>query len=141
MYPPIDVIGLAQRMGIKIFSYEGLSCNEQLCDGLLQFDNNDVPTIWVEGTHHENRQRFTVAHELGHLMLHEFKLQWYDTIKLFNQYDPYERQANQFAENLLIPSAMLFVSIRGGETVGQLALKYKVSDVVMENRLKNLGYL
>lgn len=36
---------------------------------------------------------------------------------------------------------MVIASVRGGETVGQLALKFKVSDKVMQDKLKKLGFL
>src|SRR6516225_5201897 len=35
------------------------------------FIRDNVPIIGINATHHPHRQRFTLAHEIGHLVLHK----------------------------------------------------------------------
>jgi Zn-dependent peptidase ImmA (M78 family) len=62
---PIDVISIVQAQGIRIRHSE----MEDSVSGLLVI-KGDVVTLGVNKTHHPNRQRFTIAHELGHFLLH-----------------------------------------------------------------------
>ena len=57
----------------SIAEYLGLEVSEEIMDrdmsGYLEFRNNR----WVAGVnilHHPNRRRFTLAHEIGHFVLH-----------------------------------------------------------------------
>src|SRR5437667_10664688 len=69
--------------------------------------------ILVNSQHHANRQRFTIAHELGHLLLHGYKTPHAD--KQFRLRDARssegsvleEIQANQFGAELLMPSTRI----------------------------------
>jgi Zn-dependent peptidase ImmA (M78 family) len=71
--------------------------------------------IGVNPAHHLNRQRFTIAHELGHYFLHEgleehvdqnFRVEWRnaDTSRAVNWQ---KIQANRFAAELLMPTSFL----------------------------------
>ena len=63
--PPVPVEKIAAALGAKIkyAPYEGEIA------GMLARGNGEV-VIGVNSLHHPNRQRFTIAHELGHLLLH-----------------------------------------------------------------------
>lgn len=85
------------------------------------------PLILVEKSDHPTRQRFTLAHELGHLLL-----PWHlggafacDTATDHPDFSPaanFEPEANRFAAELLLPSAWLdaLISSRHDEKVGDL---------------------
>lgn len=85
------------------------------------------PLILVERSDHPTRQRFTLAHELGHLLL-----PWHlggafacDTATDHPDFSPtanFEPEANRFAAELLLPSAWLdaLISSRRDEKVGDL---------------------
>src|SRR4051794_28798785 len=64
--PPIAVDVIAKHRGIKL-QYEPF---EDDISGVLYRDFNQT-IIGVSSLHHPNRQRFTIAHELGHFFLHE----------------------------------------------------------------------
>ena len=74
--------------------------------------------ILVNSKHHPNRQRFTIAHELGHLLLHGYRTPHAD--KQFRLRDARssegsvleEIQANQFAAELLMPRATILRAIQ-----------------------------
>lgn len=107
------------------------------------------------------RKRFTVAHELGHLLLEHIPeqdhLDWSFTIirrdgRSSEANDFQEIEANFFAASLLMPKRMLRKDVearRGfhGEVsideaeISRLAKRYGVSRVAMQYRLMNLGIL
>ena len=110
--------------------------------------------IAVNPAQHSNRQRFTIAHELGHYFLHKdlgehvdqnFRVAWRkaDSSAGVNWI---EIEANRFAAELLIPTRFLksdldsldSIDIR---TVAVLASRYGVSKDAMKFRLTNLGIL
>jgi Zn-dependent peptidase ImmA (M78 family) len=110
----------------------------------------------VNSNHHPNRQRFTIAHELGHIMLHRAKLDstvLIDKNRNFIPRDPvsaegtdrFEMQANAFASELLMPERLLkqVLSESAGdfhddEYLKSLAKKFKVSLAALQYRLARL---
>ena len=109
-----------------------------------QYIAENPPRIVFNVVDHKLRQRFTVAHELGHHILHHGN-SFRDPAKNFslNNYDPKEAGANRFAAELLMPedSLKFFVYRRGMKQVPQLAETFKVSEQAMLFRLKNLGWV
>ena len=89
--------------------------------------------LWVNGTQALVRQRFTLAHELGHAWCkHDGKLV-VDTIATLSGRDttPYEIAANAFAAELLIPRAAFEARAPGGDPtldeVVSIAARYGTS--------------
>ena len=82
----------------------------------------------------QGRFRFSIAHELGHILLNHEPLK-----HIFERRSPaIERQADSFAAELLLPEQFL----RGDcadYTVKELAARYRVSRQSLEFRLKDLG--
>lgn len=65
MTPPIDVVELARRMGV-----DSIKTERMFEDGRLEQDGRHA-TIYLRADLPPTRQRFTIAHELGHrLLLH-----------------------------------------------------------------------
>jgi len=90
------------------------------------------------------RQRFTIAHELGHYVLgHGDKFR--DPLRNFStsNYDPNEVAANRFAGAILMPEIAVeyWVISQGITDLRTLAEKFDVSEVAMQYRLKNLGLI
>jgi len=63
------------------------------------------PVIVINKQNSEEAQSFTLAHELGHLLLHRHSS--IDTNEDFNQYQGIEKDANEFAGQLLVPDEFL----------------------------------
>jgi Zn-dependent peptidase ImmA (M78 family) len=122
--------------------------------------NKRRSVIGANKSHHPHRQRFTIAHELGHFLLHEGETVHLDesreafTINLRDARsergeDNDEREANLFAAELLMPAKFLAEELQGkaldllGDTafLEMLAKKYKVSVQALTFRLANLGYI
>jgi len=93
-------------------------------DGFL---SNDLTTIFVDNDlykdqRYENRIRFTLAHEVGHFILHKEEIQgmkfrttneWLNFRENFSEENLswFEQQANEFAGRLLVPKQRLIVEL------------------------------
>lgn len=85
------------------------------------------------------RQKFSVAHELGHL--HLGHVHGRSSIDL-NTKDFDEVEANQFAANLLMPRSFLARDIKAGiRDVSALSKKYVVSEEAMWWQLSTTGLI
>ncbi len=152
--PPVPIERLARRLGAEV-RYEPL---EGDLSGMLFLEEGGRAIIGVNALHPKSRQRFTIAHELGHLRLHEcsgihvdrkFPIRLRDE-RSSQAVDYEEIEANGFAAELLMPAAMLeadldgyatdFVDYDDDDLIRHLADKYKVSTQAMAFRLLNLGY-
>jgi Zn-dependent peptidase ImmA (M78 family) len=104
---------------------------------------NDKWIIGVNRLHHRNRQRYTLAHELGHYILHKEKnIDIVDTTFFRNsETDSIEYMANEFAAKLLMPQDKVEALINQGiKNIGELAEKFEVSASAMKYRVLSLGY-
>ncbi|HEY9013269.1 MAG TPA: ImmA/IrrE family metallo-endopeptidase [Devosia sp.] len=91
--------------------------------------------IGVNSLHHPHRQRFTVAHELGHYFLHRDSEPFEDGL-LFrreNQINRKEREANEFAALLLMPAIEFRQAIGDGD-IENVAARFGVSRQAAEFR-------
>lgn len=110
---PIDVDLILDLKDISLIPAPGIG-NDGFC-------SRDFDRIYYDPQQPEVRTRFTVAHELGHCVLHKdylqqnFGLNWTDFsewLDFLDQIDPFderemETQANIFASHLLIPETPL----------------------------------
>lgn len=135
---PVDLERIAVHLGILI--------RREALDGDISgflFRQNDQAAIVVNRRQSKTRQRFTIAHEIGHYILDHKR----DEIHVDRAFvlkfrrgkpagsDPDEIQANAFAAALLMPRDMLSADIRSFEhngviddtTIQTLANKYGVS--------------
>ena len=149
--PPVPVERLAKRLGVEV-RYEPLNGN---LSGML-FREGGRAIIGVNSLHARSRQRFTIAHELGHLALHErqgihldrkFPIVRQRDGRSSLAIDPEEIEANGFAAELLMPAAMLENDLADAdpyyeddELIRWLADRYEVSLQAMAIRLGNLGF-
>ena len=147
---PIDIETLAVQAG-AVLSYEPF---EGELSGVLVKENDRI-VIGVNSTDPKNRQRFTIAHELGHLLLQHPGEIFVDHVisrrdkKSSLAIDWQEIEANKFAAELLMPEDLLLEKAQfiqennNGITaialLTQLAKDFQVSAQAMEIRLTNLG--
>ena len=108
-------------------------------------------TIGVNSKHAPTRRRFTIAHELGHFLLHEGLLSHVDKDFRVNYRDDEsslatnieEIEANTFAASLLMPEPFLQAlnaedAVDDDSRVAELAAEFDVSRHAMSLRLINL---
>ena len=121
-------------------------CYEQMPPHYSGYFRN-VNGKWVIGInqlHHKNRKRYTLAHELGHYILHKEKSVNIVDTTFFrnNEADSVEYMANEFAAKLLMPEGKVrdLVNNQGIKNIGELAEKFEVSASAMKYRIISLGY-
>jgi len=144
---PVPLEQIARREGIKI---ELASLDDDLSG--MSFIKNGVAVIVLNLNHHPNRRRFTLAHEIGHHLMHVPYLTnnvHVDKVVLNRDavssqaIDNKEIQANAFAAELLMPEAELRkyhnVDFNDDAFLYSLAKKLKVSVTALTYRLINLG--
>jgi Zn-dependent peptidase ImmA (M78 family) len=159
---PVRVEDLAKTLGADV---RYTPAKESLSGFLLRDHGSGRALIGVNNTHHDNRQRFTIAHEIGHFLLHTgqdvyvqgcsgsgLKVSLRDE-NASARTDVEEREANFFAAELLMPAMFLHADLKSygtfdfleedtlGGVLGSLAEKYKVSKHALAYRLVNLGYV
>jgi Zn-dependent peptidase ImmA (M78 family) len=150
--PPVAVEDIARRLGARL-SFERFGPD---VSGML-FRDGPNAVIGVNATHAKTRQRFTIAHEIGHLNLHEGRPMFVDrTVRIDRRdadaslgLDPEEIEANSFAAALLMPEDMILTAVTQSsihlgatgtvEIIRRLANRFDVSPQAMEYRLANLG--
>lgn len=152
--PAVDLERIARRLGARIAPMRLSDAS-----GLLITQPGVVPCIVVNEAEPPPRQRFTIAHEIGHLVLrHHFDTDHVHVdrghvISFRNDRsaagtDPREIEANQFAAVLLMPGAILKREARRISSgplreveVEKLAKRFEVSVQAMTIRLNTLRLL
>jgi Zn-dependent peptidase ImmA (M78 family) len=98
--------------------------------------------VWVNGKQSVERQRFTVAHEYGHVCCgHEGRQLDTQAIISGATRDPQEVQANAFAAQLLAPRAGVEAMVDGAPTledVVRIASHFGISTIAAVYRLRTL---
>lgn len=138
---PIDPVKIATAAGIAVYGRGGWGDFDYPYSGFYRILNG-VPSIEYNVTEPAVRQRFTVAHELGHFALgHEDAPR--DAGNFQSSGDFRERQANKFAAELLMPTSLVNHYFNNGyaNSVEALASMFGVSKDAMGYRLINLGLL
>jgi Zn-dependent peptidase ImmA (M78 family) len=150
--PPVPVEEIARKLGARV-AFEHFAPD---VSGVLVRDARAI-VIGVNAAHPKTRQRFTIAHEIGHLRLHQGRPMFVDRAVRVDRrdgtasrgIDAEEIAANRFAAELLMPEEMVLEAVgqvavpgdRGGSAaiIARLAEKFDVSEQAMEYRLANLG--
>lgn len=142
--PPIDVVGVATRCGSRVLAWDTA---EEAVSGLL-VALDDGPLIAYNAGHPSGRTRFTIAHELGHLLMKHLDSFHVDlTVREGAEgrpgYDPSkEKTANEFAAELLMPEKWVRerLSYKFEMPLKLVANKvFEVSELAFGYRLMNLG--
>ncbi len=154
---PVDLSKVARSLDV-IVHFDTL---EDKVSGVLVVKGGERNAL-INASHHSNRQRFSLAHELGHLVLHDSEgdrlfidtnMRVYQRIgtptdAAYGQPDSTtsaqeEREANQFASALLMPVDLVQEQARSLDLseesdVAYLARTFGVSDQAMSIRLQQL---
>ena len=135
---PINIKGLAKALGLKI---KPRILAEETSGHLEKIDNEWVVTVNL--LHHPRRQRFTLAHEIAHYILHRDRSDSFIDGKFFrsDEKNPMEREADSFAAELLMPEAEFRNFVKSeSSTVEDIANHFEVSSLAVRIRAKNLGF-
>lgn len=137
---PVEVMPIASALGLTVF--KSVDWPKDV-SGMIVKDTGHGGesgySIYVNGTHPDTRRRFTIAHEIGHFILHKDDIG--DGIVDDGLYrsklaGKKETQANQFAAELLMPWHLINKAMGdGNKTVQALANVLNVSISAMSIRL------
>ena len=87
----------------------------------------------------EDRRRFTIAHEIGHFVLHPGRCRAERDGLANAAMLAEEREADAFAAELLMPEHLVWQAVREqGADVQRLADRFQVSSRAMQVRLRRL---
>ena len=159
---PINVDWIVTLLGVEL--NENINFDEISTAGSVSIGSQNA-VIWINPVENSYppRRRFTIAHEIGHLILHMDPKagvrEFVDTKKTLNRRDSYwdlkEYEANNFAAQLLMPIEL--INEHGKRIIGtykkrwneekmpilifieEMADLFEVSEPAMKYRLKNIG--
>ena len=143
--PPIDIKAIAKAEGFKLYNQK----LPQDVSGMIE-KTKSQKNIYINSGHAPTRQRFSLAHELGHHFLHTIDGEHKDNATLFrkeNETTPeIDKEANRFASELLMPDKLIRkeIAFSGKEIdeilIGELSSTFEVSPIALTYRLQNLGF-
>ncbi|MFY0602597.1 MAG: ImmA/IrrE family metallo-endopeptidase [Flavobacteriaceae bacterium] len=153
---PIPIKKIVKQLGVELKPF---NLGSEV-SGVCVIENNNA-RIGYNPTESEGRQRFTIAHELGHFILGHNKNAndlFVDNVKVMFRRNgsttkelKQEREANIFAASILMPENLIQKEyetlekkdnfLTDDKIVQELASLFKVSQIAMTYRLINLGYM
>jgi Zn-dependent peptidase ImmA (M78 family) len=133
--PPVNVLNIARELGLAVH-FVRFSGKFNRVSGFYDATEH---AIYVNAEEYPLRQTFTIAHELGHSLMHrdwaqstEYKLLMRDPDA--HEVNPYEKEANVFAANLLVPRHILDQYVKD-RTEQELSRLFAVSVPMIRNRI------
>ena len=141
---PFNLQNLVQEYAEVIYKHIPIDGVDGICLNLKTAGK--TPKVIVNTNAFETRQNFTLAHELGHIII-----PWHygsiideieeETINFNSPYWALEREANRFASELLIPFEWIFSLYKKNRNenylIDQMCDKCRVSEIVAKIRLRN----
>ncbi len=149
---PVPISLIAESIGLKIYSYD---LGENISGALVIDKGQGI--IGINPLESSVRQRFTIAHELGHFVLHrnveslfvdkDFKVLFRNQESSTGELKR-EQDANAFAAAILMPKKLLAekindlaVDLTDEYSVKHLAQMFDVSVTAMTYRIINLNLI
>lgn len=141
---PVDVFELSKRLGIDVYNAK---FDNPAVSGMIRKEGGRK-AIYFNREHHQNRTRFTIAHELGHAVLghldvtgeSEIADEYLDMFRRDDDYSNpdyrYEVEANKFAAAILMPKEFVLQEWKSsGGNIEELARRFCVSEIAMGYRV------
>jgi len=143
---PVDIISLALAEGLKISYFNPAQSKSNTLESVSGLLDKASKTVYINSTDSPERQRFTLAHELGHLIYNhdedKFGLNYRDGSRERNSA---EKQADDFAAEVLMPSPIVRKKLKeysdARPTIAEIASLFGVSKDAMRVKLENMGLL
>ncbi len=133
---PVDVVALCHNMGIRVVKTPLL--HPDAGDGFSCFING-VPCVCLQRGTAPARQRFTVAHELGHILLGHVGQDGLVNLEPSSEDTAIEQAANIFASRLLSPACVLWGC--GVSSAAEIAALCDISSTAARYRWKRMKIL
>ena len=150
-YPDNALLEIAKVLGVEVVSAELPPFEDKKVKGYIKWfsgeetrDNPFIARIYLNSDQAETTKTFTLAHEIGHLLLHKdtnnFRIDLQDYSE---ESDPKneETEANYFAGALLMPRNKLITAIKNSKNLQEVANLFGVSIPAVEARMKWLDVI
>jgi Zn-dependent peptidase ImmA (M78 family)/DNA-binding XRE family transcriptional regulator len=131
--PIKSMVSLLESVGVIILQIEQ---NDEKLDGEMIPDENNLPVIYINKNLTGDRQRFTLAHELGHLIMHGGS--YIPSIEFA------EIESDNFAAEFLMPADEIRYQLNEKMSfpqLGDLKRYWKVSMAALVRRAKDLNVI
>lgn len=123
---PVDLNEIIEAMGVRLIEFHPPAGFHS--DGATSIDATGFCTIMYRKDVSEERQRFTLAHELGHIILEHIS---FDGSTSQYSGGSQEKEANAFAGALLVPSKDIKAFMKNGDkNLEDIIRRYQVSKEV-----------
>ena len=140
----IDIVDIANELGIDVYS-DNLGKEPAYIE--YEKDTNSF-FIVVNEENSEVRQRFSVAHELAHFILHQDNIKKHGRVGREAECSltiKEEREADTLAAKMLMPQEIFSQGLDKNQKVSEdqvqrLASKFQVSKIAAIRRLRELGF-
>ena len=133
---PVKITDIANDLDIKVYK----STMSGISGAILKEDKKYV--IYVNSEDNRNRQRFTIAHEIAHYILHKDKIgnNLTDNAMYRSRLsNVLEKQANRLASEILMPVKFVMLYINEDKNISQMASLFEVSEEAVKIRLEEGG--
>ncbi len=117
---PVMLMPITRKLGIKVIKNRDVNELRYNESGVSIFDGNSWYIIYNDNEGHK-RNRFTIAHELGHILMgHELKDGYYTRHQTCVVKPSIETEADMFAERLLAPACVLWsLNLHSAEEISE----------------------
>lgn len=141
---PINVNQIAMFYNMNIIYDDNLGNDRS---GKILIESGNIATAYINAHDTPSRQRFTIAHELGHFYSYKKQGKTGEIIEYRNKIvvenaqdtDPLEEAyANIFAANLLVPRFLLEEILKLNRSLNNIANMFEVSQEMLKYRIDNL---
>jgi Zn-dependent peptidase ImmA (M78 family) len=140
---------ICKKLDIKCFDSD--FDDSRISGMLIRNKETNKFEIYVNRKHSDTRQRFTVAHEIGHYLSWKHQSYSYEQLNKENEIEDYaisfrhesiqsdaETEANEIAATILMPEDKVRDLAKENLTIEEMAEKFFVSESAMTIRLQAL---
>lgn len=138
--PVKNLINYLEKNGIAVVLIDS---DSEKFDGATIYTDKGSPIIVINKNMPNDRKRFTIAHELGHQIMHlpfRFENELYDRIEKDDD-DVFEKEADRFASEFLMPTSDIVSDLHNltYRKLGMLKLYWNVSKRALVYKAKTIG--
>ena len=143
--PPVDPEEIAESLGVDVIFASFNPEVSRKISGFIDFEEGDEPSarIVVNKNMSPKRMNFTIAHELGHFLMHQeyAKSNEYRILPRSNHHSSdkpnEEKEADAFAAELIAPKGML-MRYKRIASLPELSSIFVASEEMLNWRIQNI---
>lgn len=136
---PVDILFIARSAGVRVIKNSSVNELQPHESGLSYFDGEQWYILYDDNNIVE-RSRFTIAHEMGHILLgHDMKKGYIARTMTFDIKPAVEHEADMFASRLLCPSCVLWgLNLHTTDEISKVCRVSRAAAQIRAERMKVL---